>query len=485
MAQTKVPSHLGTFEQDGIGAVERTIKDKLSDVVSVKDFGAVGDGVTDDTAAIQKAIDSGARAVLIPQSTYAVTTLDINRDNLLLRCDGAVLKAASSGPVLRSLLANRAVAGKSLENVIISGVEIDGQSTAANCILLERFTRGCSVRNSYLHHATSHGLEIFQSWSYELHGNRMSHNGGDGLHARATLPTSTDGNNAFMISWNWCSLNGGVGMVVVSAQGGTIIGNTSEYNYERNALFAGRAIEVAGCYFEGFSADRRVLGGEATCVQLGTADIPFILSTFTNYVNGGSSGAESFVGNGVALRNVVESSMSALFSESTNFPYTFDEAWSLIGSSVKTSFDTSGPGTKVPSIRNLTTGTTGGLEVVKGASAYGNFSIRQGASFGLRVDNQIKANGQTGSIFEDRILENGNVAFRHGKLSSALGVYDFVALPGYYYRFNSAAVLAPPLTTTERDALTVKRNGMIVFNTTLGVYQGYKEIGTTWVNLSS
>ena len=67
-------SALVGFLQSGTGAVATTVQTKLRESVSVKDFGAVGDGVTDDTAAIQAALQSGAKRVYVPQGTYSIVT---------------------------------------------------------------------------------------------------------------------------------------------------------------------------------------------------------------------------------------------------------------------------------------------------------------------------------------------------------------------------------------------------------------------------
>ena len=73
-----VPSNASgvTYNPAGTGAVARTVESKLRDVVSVKDFGAVGNGVADDTAAIQAALNSVAAAggtVIFPAGNYLIT----------------------------------------------------------------------------------------------------------------------------------------------------------------------------------------------------------------------------------------------------------------------------------------------------------------------------------------------------------------------------------------------------------------------------
>ena len=79
------------YYPSGTGAVERTIGEKLGEVVSVKDFGAVGDGVTDDTDAIQAAVDSLANAgsVYLPEGDYLVSrSLSITKHGITLRGAG-------------------------------------------------------------------------------------------------------------------------------------------------------------------------------------------------------------------------------------------------------------------------------------------------------------------------------------------------------------------------------------------------------------
>ena len=74
--QDNLTSSSYTYLPAGTGAVATTVQAKLRESVSVKDFGAKGDGTTDDTAAIQLAINYaqlGNVSVFFPPGTYKVT----------------------------------------------------------------------------------------------------------------------------------------------------------------------------------------------------------------------------------------------------------------------------------------------------------------------------------------------------------------------------------------------------------------------------
>jgi parallel beta-helix repeat protein len=75
------------------GATLQSVQTKLEQYISVKDFGAVGDGVTDDTAAIQACFTycsgSGATAYF-PAGTYSVDDLAVTDGIAGIYCDGTI-----------------------------------------------------------------------------------------------------------------------------------------------------------------------------------------------------------------------------------------------------------------------------------------------------------------------------------------------------------------------------------------------------------
>lgn len=68
------------YDPQGAGAVQTTVQAKLRETVSVKDFGAVGDGIANDSAAIQLALNSipaSGGKINFPKGTYLLKDIDI------------------------------------------------------------------------------------------------------------------------------------------------------------------------------------------------------------------------------------------------------------------------------------------------------------------------------------------------------------------------------------------------------------------------
>lgn len=85
-------SSLVGFIQDASGSILRDVEDKLYESKSVKDFGAIGYGGADDTAAIAKAIswaNGGSRRLHFPYGVYITNeAIKITADAVFLTGDG-------------------------------------------------------------------------------------------------------------------------------------------------------------------------------------------------------------------------------------------------------------------------------------------------------------------------------------------------------------------------------------------------------------
>lgn len=94
------------FEPAGLGAVARSAQDKLRDNISVQDFGAVGNGTTNDTTAIQAAIDALPTGQTLNGlgRTYLVTnTLNLKANMTLENFVFDFSTANNSGELLNAL----------------------------------------------------------------------------------------------------------------------------------------------------------------------------------------------------------------------------------------------------------------------------------------------------------------------------------------------------------------------------------------------
>ena len=131
-------SSLVGFLQSGTGAVARTVQSKLRDEVSVKDFGAKGDGATDDTAAMTAAaayINSTGSPVFVPPGTYLTDPLTLapasyNAEGFFFGLEAAstIIKRRSAGA---SAFITMGASGATLyqANLVFRGLTIDGGVT--------------------------------------------------------------------------------------------------------------------------------------------------------------------------------------------------------------------------------------------------------------------------------------------------------------------------------------------------------------------
>lgn len=89
-----------TYDPAGMGAVATTVQAKLRESVSVKDFGATGNGSTNDTAAIQAALNAST-IVYFPQGTYLTGALTLSQNQKIYGFGATLSYSGTTGTLLQ------------------------------------------------------------------------------------------------------------------------------------------------------------------------------------------------------------------------------------------------------------------------------------------------------------------------------------------------------------------------------------------------
>jgi hypothetical protein len=147
----------------------RTLADRWGEVKNVKDFGAVGNGVADDTAEIQAAVDAVAAAgggeVFFPTGTYIISNRVrfLNMSNFVAR--GAATVKMANGTTVAGGYANFLVQG--CTNFVIEDLTLDGNRANrtpaevwGHTILISGACTDAILRNVSVINGTTDGILI-------------------------------------------------------------------------------------------------------------------------------------------------------------------------------------------------------------------------------------------------------------------------------------------------------------------------------------
>ena len=243
----------------------------------ITDFGAVGDGATDCTAAVQKALDAASTCmgtVIVPPGVYMVGGLRMHGDNVSLVGTSAWLFGKDGSSILRlnddkaeCMLDISGAFGATIRGVCMDGQHL-GEGIHGIKLYWEKYNGGSkedtpTVDDCRIGRFTGDGLHYEHVWCFSLRHSMIHSNRGAGLYI--------DGWDAFIIdNWFTGNKNGGImgGPVVASI---TCTGNRVEWNSRGGfVLPAGDSYNITGNFFDRSFGPALELGAEGKHVDLVT-----------------------------------------------------------------------------------------------------------------------------------------------------------------------------------------------------------------------
>lgn len=222
--------------------------------LNVREFGATGDGKTDDTKAIQRALDAageGEAVVFVPAGVYLCADLQMRTNTALVgvptwNYGGAgrtVLRLVSGSA--KCLLNIAAAAGATIDGLALDGA---GLGTGVHGIFLDKPDYGkhedaFRIERCQVARFTGDGVSLAHAWCFSVRHSMLAFNHGDGLRLRGW-----DG----FLSDNWFSGNKGAGFGAREENASvTFTANRVEWNGQENLLITGGdGYQITGNFFD-------------------------------------------------------------------------------------------------------------------------------------------------------------------------------------------------------------------------------------------